>query len=671
MRKVLTNILFFCLPQLLFAQTKTDSLMAIINQNLQDSNHVKTLINLGIEYERKDTDKSLEYFDRAIRFSEKILEEGSWLALAFIRKAGIFSSIGNIDSADYFFSKAKECLEKYPFHPKRMANYHTGLGIYYNTHGKYNEAIQEYKTVIGFGEEVMGKEGLAGNYINLSNVYGRIGENEPRQEYVFKALEIFEKTKNPMGLSFCYNALGNIFYEVKDYSKAKLYFEKSLKIREETGDQRGIATMQNNLANIYMDTGDLESAIAFHQKSMAIRDKMGLKEEFATNHINLGKIYHKKGDPELALSHLETAKKILKEIGSNKYDGFISGEIGKIQSEQFDKENAVQSLLLGIAQARESMDKKSEATAYKFLVDHYQKENDFKNAFEALTRLHQLMDSLEGSDLKLNLSQLESKYQLDLRESELALIKAEQELDKAEIEKSKANQKLYLAILVFIIILAAVLFNRFRVLHQTQRQLEVEKLRNAIARDLDDDLGSALSSIHILSQMALQKEKIQDKGLFSKINAQTAAMMDRLGDIVWSIHPNNDNVEQLLSKMQEFAGEILEPKGITYAFEVAKGAEEIKLDLEKRRNIFLIFKEALNNAAKYAESRHLDIKLDVEDGKLNLMIKDDGKGFDIETIKKGNGLFNMQQRASIMGGNMVIESFPQMGTSILLRAPIT
>jgi two-component system sensor histidine kinase UhpB len=127
----------------------------------------------------------------------------------------------------------------------------------------------------------------------------------------------------------------------------------------------------------------------------------------------------------------------------------------------------------------------------------------------------------------------------------------------------------------------------------------------------------------------------------------------------------------LLSKMQEFAGEILEPKGITYAFEVAKGAEEIKLDLEKRRNIFLIFKEALNNAAKYAESRHLDIKLDVEDGKLNLMIKDDGKGFDIETIKKGNGLFNMQQRASIMGGNMVIESFPQMGTSILLRAPIT
>jgi len=209
------------------------------------------------------------------------------------------------------------------------------------------------------------------------------------------------------------------------------------------------------------------------------------------------------------------------------------------------------------------------------------------------------------------------------------------------------------------------------VLHQTQRQLEAEKLRNAIARDLHDDLGSTLSSIHILSQMALQKEEIQDKGLFFKINSQTAAMMDRLGDIVWSIHPNNDNVEQLLSKMQEFAGEILDPKGITYAFEVAKGAEGIKLDLEKRRNIFLIFKEALNNAAKYAESRHLDIKLELEEGKLNLMIKDDGKGFDMETTKKGNGLFNMQQRAKMMGGDMVINSFPQMGTTIQLQAPIT
>ncbi len=85
----------------------------------------------------------------------------------------------------------------------------------------------------------------------------------------------------------------------------------------------------------------------------------------------------------------------------------------------------------------------------------------------------------------------------------------------------------------------------------------------------------------------------------------------------------------------------------------------------------MIFKEALNNAAKYAESKHLDIKLKMEGGRLNLFIKDDGKGFDQELTKKGNGLFNMQQRASMMGGNMVIESFPNMGTTIQLSAPIT
>lgn len=645
--------------------------MSIIDQNLSDSNHVKTLINLGIEYERKDTDKSIHYFDQAIRFSDKVPEKGSWLALAYIRKAGIFSSLGNIDSADYFFSKAKDCLQSHPYDPKRTANYHTGLGIYYNTHGKFAEAIQEYEKVIALGESVMGKEGLAGNYINLSNVYGRIGDNEMRQEYVFKALDIFEKTKNPMGLSFCFNSLGNIFYEMKEYEKSRVYFEKSLKIREETGDQRGIAAMQNNLANIFMDTGDLESAIGFHLKSMAIREKMGLKEELATNHINLGKIYQKNGDADQALSHLGIAQNILKEIGSKKYDGFISTEIGKIQTEQKITGNALQTLLLGLEQARETSDKKSEATAYKSLIDYYRKENDYKGAFETLNKFHQLLDSLEGSDLKLKLAQLESKYQLDLKESELALIKAEQQIDKAEIEKSKANQKLYLAILGFLVILAAVLFNRYRVINLTQRQLEAEKLRNAIARDLHDDLGSTLSSIHILSQMALKKEDSSSKNLFSKINNQTATMMDKLSDIVWSIHPNNDTVDQLLSKMQEFAGEILEPKEIAYSFEVAEGASEIKLDLEKRRNIFLIFKEAVNNAAKYAESQHLQIRLEVDHGELALLVKDDGKGFDMESIKKGNGLYNMHQRAEMMGGNMVIQSFPHSGTSIQLKAPIS
>jgi two-component system sensor histidine kinase UhpB len=86
-------------------------------------------------------------------------------------------------------------------------------------------------------------------------------------------------------------------------------------------------------------------------------------------------------------------------------------------------------------------------------------------------------------------------------------------------------------------------------------------------------------------------------------------MMENMSDIVWSINPKNDLAEQMVFKMKEFAAEILEPAGINYSFQVADSVDTLKLDSEKRKNLFLIFKEAINNAAKYSDGTQVTINL--------------------------------------------------------------
>jgi len=654
-----------------FSQTqKLDSLQAIIDHNRQDTLHAKALLNMGINLERSDLKRSNESYWAVLKMTDDPAFE-KFKASAAIRLAGNYSATGKLDSVDHYFNKAEELIKSKPNDQKLAYTLFNGLGIHYNRIGKLEEALSVYEKAINLDHQVIGLDNVAGVYINLSNLYSQMDDQKSKFEVIYKALEIFEKTQNKTGLAFVYNSLGTAHYHIKNYEESEKYFLKSMEYRKILGDKRGESMVIANLANIFMDTDQRQKAIEYFTVAMEKQEELGLKEMVGIQLINLGKNYYGMEEYEQALLHFKKAQKVLKEAGISTYDAKILADLGQTQRMLSQEKEAYSSLKSASEVAVQQKKFGDAITAFKNLKEYYQIQGKYHEAMEAQSLEYAYRDSVGIGSLQAQLKELESRYALDLKENEISLLKTEQELDRAELAKRKANQNLIIAVFAFLILIAGILVNKYRIVGRTKRLLEVEKLRNAIARDLHDDLGSTLSSIHILSQMALQKEKIQDKGLFSKINAQTATMMDRLGDIVWSIHPNNDNVEQLLSKMQEFAGEILEPKGITYAFEVAKGAEEIKLGLEKRRNIFLIFKEALNNAAKYAESRHLDIKLDVEDGKLNLMIKDDGKGFDIETIKKGNGLFNMQQRASIMGGNMVIESFPQMGTSILIRAPIT
>ena len=145
--------------------------------------------------------------------------------------------------------------------------------------------------------------------------------------------------------------------------------------------------------------------------------------------------------------------------------------------------------------------------------------------------------------------------------------------------------------------------------------------------------------------------------------------MEDMGDMVWSINPRNDSMSQVLIRMREFASEIFELKNIEYQF-TDNGMEHFTLNAEQRKNLFLIYKETINNAAKYSQADKIEINLRQQDHFLVMSIKDNGQGFDEQKIKAGNGLRNLRERAKEISATLELKSTVGAGTEVNLKVPL-
>ncbi|HCF64256.1 MAG TPA: hypothetical protein DEU93_08945 [Chitinophagaceae bacterium] len=200
-----------------------------------------------------------------------------------------------------------------------------------------------------------------------------------------------------------------------------------------------------------------------------------------------------------------------------------------------------------------------------------------------------------------------------------------------------------------------------------------ERLRTKIARDLHDEMGSVLTSINILSTVAMSKTKDTHtvETYLDKIKSHSAEMMENMSDIVWAINPSNDSIDQLLFRMKEFAAELLEPAGIKANFITSEITDTTLLNLEERKDLYLIYKEALHNAVKYSRATQIDIELLVSEQEIVLRVTDNGVGFRMNPGFSGNGLRNMQSRADEISATLRVVPAEGKGTMVELVKRIT
>ncbi len=210
------------------------------------------------------------------------------------------------------------------------------------------------------------------------------------------------------------------------------------------------------------------------------------------------------------------------------------------------------------------------------------------------------------------------------------------------------------------------LVNRYQ-LRQKMKELQ---LRNQIAADLHDEVGSSLSSIHLLSRIAAQQQDMKGpKDILARVSNNAHETMEKMSDIVWMIKPGENEGYGLVQRMQRFLYEMCTHQNIEYTMD-ADELSHLKLTMPQRKNVYLIFKEAVNNAIKYSGTNKLDVFIGLKNSELLMNIKDYGKGFDERIIIRGNGLANMQIRAGELKGNLLLSSSGEKGTSLKVNCPV-
>ena len=187
-------------------------------------------------------------------------------------------------------------------------------------------------------------------------------------------------------------------------------------------------------------------------------------------------------------------------------------------------------------------------------------------------------------------------------------------------------------------------------------------MRNSIADDLHDDIGSALSSISIMSELA-KANSPEALSLLTSIGESTTTIQENMSDIVWTIKSRNDHFENVLQRMNQFASEILDAKNIELDFKTDASLAASKLTMEQRKNFYLFFKEAINNAAKYSDAKNVSVCIAQKDHYIEMNISDDGKGFDTSKTFSGNGMSSLKKRAAELNGEYKITSHINEGTT--------
>lgn len=244
---------------------------------------------------------------------------------------------------------------------------------------------------------------------------------------------------------------------------------------------------------------------------------------------------------------------------------------------------------------------------------------------------------------------------------------------KLSIEKELREEIWFWPAVIFYIVLLISVAIYFFLLYNLRQKVKFQAIRNRIAADLHDEVGSTLNSIAIFSRLVEKKtdrDNLEILSLLDKIKTNSEETITTIRDTVWAINPDNDSVTLLFEKMRAVAYQVLTAKEITLDFvNEMEENKALKISMEQRRNIYLIFKEAINNIVKHAQATQVSVMIQRGNNEIRLSIKDNGQGFDMEKDYEGNGLKNYQKRANEGFLNVSLSSIIGTGTIVEILIP--
>jgi signal transduction histidine kinase/ligand-binding sensor domain-containing protein len=225
---------------------------------------------------------------------------------------------------------------------------------------------------------------------------------------------------------------------------------------------------------------------------------------------------------------------------------------------------------------------------------------------------------------------------------------------------------------ISLILIAAtvLLYGLYR--YRIRQLMRLQNVRNSIATDLHDDIGSSLTNISILSELSNKNlsQPVKAQEFLQRISEEVSASSQAMDDIIWSVNSRNDSLQETLARMRRYTAELFDNSEIKCHLQLDENSSDKKMGMEQRRDVYLIYKEALNNVRKHAGANNVWIVVMQHQNNLHMEIKDDGKGFNTELLTHRNGLKNLKLRTEKWNGKINVLSQEDKGTVVEIKIPL-
>lgn len=584
-------------------------------------------------------------------------------------KAGFALANTNADSA---FAIGEEGLQQsLRSGNKRLEAYaYKTRGWAWLRRGNYDSCLKDLLTGTNLFRQLNDSVETMYLYVNLAIVYSNHSMFTESALYLLKA-DSLAKDKNDIQVQAgIKRQLGVLYREQGDYKKAIPNLKQSMKLYLDVKDTMHYLDVVTSVCISYNQMLLPDSSLALLKRTAPFMQspetssyiKAMISEQFGDTYFELAS--YKK-----ALESYKHAFDLFDSDNNYADKAYEAMNVGKMLIQTKNYKDAEKYLLLAynINDSLHIVNYSGDAAGV--LSELYKTTHNWQKAYRWLETKDNLADSLNLKEQNEKTAELETKYETEKKDKEISLLKKDQQLNLLTLQKQKAFRYGAIVFIALLMLIGFLFINRYRIVQRSKRLFEIEKLRNNIARDLHDDIGSALSSINIISKVVLENpaEKENVHVHLKKIKDNSGYMLESMSDIVWTINPVNDSFEKVIFKMKEFAADILEPMNIQYEFIQSDDLSGVQLDLNQRKNLYLLFKEAINNAAKYSNCSKITIRILNQNNNLILEVKDNGKGFDSANNFNGNGLKNMKQRAAEMNGVVSVMSEKEKGTTVVLK----
>lgn len=639
----LFSFIFFC--PVVAQQVNTDSLLTLLSQTKNKEKRVELLMFLSMEYEASNLDKAFDYAQKATREALKYNND-TLLSEAYNNLANVYEYRGLTDSSLVFHQKSLDIRIKHK-NPIKIGDSYNNIGIAYDKSGDFPKALENYFKALRNYESKNDIEKQAMALSNIGIVYKAQKEYEKALEYYEKANKIYHELDYDFGIAVCEGNLGAIFLALTDYQQAISYSEKAIENYKKIGYDRFVVYSLNNIAVAYDSLKNYKKAEELYRESVEL---------------------HKKYDNIYEIGNVlcQHALCLLKQ---GKFQESIT--ISKEALPYIQKSGALP----------------LQVEVQKNLAQAYAKMGEFSKAYEYSQAYAIGKDSLFEQQKTKAVFELEKQYETEKKENEILQQRATIAENNLDIE-----HKNFQIILVFSLFLTSILLGYLFFYRQRQRNIRLKKenllkdalakietqkelqiQRSKISRDLHDNIGSQLTFI----TSSLENVKYYFKDVnhdvnrkIDHINTFTKQTILELRDTIWAMNKGEISFEDLKSRITNFISNATQSTdSITFEFHTDDLLnEEHSFSSLEGINIYRVVQEAVNNAIKHSEADKIQVSInpsDKEEFRFKISVSDNGKGMQFSENELGNGLQNMKNRISEIGGILEFQSQKGEGTSLI------